>query len=118
MGCHHGYGYGHGCWGPSWAEWAEAPGYGQGYGPGYGLGAYGPGYGPGYGHGAYGPGQGRGYAYRRGAGFEGARGPLSREATAAQLEAYLAGLRDEVRALEADLEELRGASSGGMSPQV
>jgi hypothetical protein len=101
MGCHHGYGYEHGCWGPPWADLAEGPGYGAGYA----LGGFGPGY-------------GRGYGYRRGAGFGGVRGPLSREAAAAQLEAYLAGLRDEVRALEADLDELRGASSGGTSPQV
>jgi hypothetical protein len=98
MGCYHGHGYqGHGCWGSGecrggWREW-------EGYGPGYG--------------------HGRGYGYGYGPSFAGRYGALSRESAAAQLEAYLVSLKDEVRALEADLAEMRaGGEQGTTAPQV
>lgn len=95
MGCGHGY-HGHGCWGPGDCHgdrWGWEPGYGaeSRYGPGFGC-------------------------RRRAAGRYGA---VSRGAAAAQLEAYLATLRDEVRAAEADLAEIAGGEAEPTAaPQV
>lgn len=76
------------CWcghGP-WHHWG--PGQGYGYGPGYGPGGYGPGFGPGIG-----------------------RGPRRRRARAEDLEEYLGDLEDEVAAVRAELEEMKGRPS-------
>ena len=100
MGWCHGHGYGHGCRGPEWAD--REYGYGAGHGIGY---DYGRGYGYGYG-GGYG---------RRFGGY----GVASRGTAAAQLEAYLSTLRDEVRAVEAELAAMgAGAADATASPQV
>ncbi len=100
MGCGHGY-HGHGCWGP-----------GDYCGPRWSWGEYEPGYGPGPGPGMS---QGYGYGYGPGAGYRrrtaGRYGTVSRGAAAAQLGAYLATLRDEVRAVEADLAEMTGGET-------
>jgi len=88
MGCRHGY-HGHGCWGP-------------GCGGGYGYGA------------EYGPYWGVEYGPR----VTGRYGAPSRSAAAARVEAHLASLRDEVRAVEADLAALRGADERGTSPDT
>ncbi len=93
MRYHHGYGcHGHG-------EWH------QGYcGPG-------PEYGP-----AYGYGRGWGYGWDAPTDEPGPRGPRARfggaaprQSTATQLEGYLESLRDEMRAIEQDLRDLRAA---------
>lgn len=121
MGYGHGY-HGHGCWGPEDCHgWGWGSGYGSGRGYGYGPGR---GYGAGFGYRAgygYGPGLEPGYGYRRYA--AGRYAPASRSAAAAQLEAYLAALRDEVRAVEADLAELTGTEAerkgeSGSAPEV
>jgi hypothetical protein len=65
-----------------WHHW----GPGCGYGPGYG---YGPGFGPGV-----------------------ARGPRRRRARVEDLEDYLGDLEDEVAAVRAELEELKGRTAG------
>ena len=106
MGCGHGY-QGHGCWGPGdrWGwQGGWEPGSGYGYGPGYG-------WGPGHGY-------GRSVAYGRP--FAGRPRAASQEAAAMELEAYLTSLKDEVRAIEADLAELRvsGEPEAGGDPQV
>jgi len=87
MRYHHDYGcYGHGGW-----HWGCGPDQGYGPGPGYG-------YGPGWASPDEDP-----RPYRR-------RGRLGgvapRRTTTAQLEAYLASLRDEMRAVEQDLRDL------------
>jgi hypothetical protein len=65
----------------------------------------------------YGPGHGRGYGY--GPRVAGRCGGVSPETTAAQLEAYLASLQDEVRAIETDLADLRaGGGQRAGQPQV
>ena len=97
MGCYHGHGYeGQGCWGPG-----ECHGGRQEW----------EGYGPGYSH-------GRGYGYRPS--FAGRYEAVSRESAADQLEAHLASLRDEIRAIEVDLAEMRAGGEQGTSaaPQV
>jgi hypothetical protein len=90
MGCYHGHGYhAYGCWGPG--DCRGDPWGWEGYGPGYG----------------YGP------------RFSGRYGAASRETAAARLEAYLASLQDEIRAIEADLAEMRsGGERGTATPQV
>jgi hypothetical protein len=97
MRYHHGYGCdGHGGWH-------------QGYcGPG-------PDYGPPYGY-------GREWGYGWDAPVEEPRlrglrgrlggGALARQSTATQLEGYLESLRDEMRAIEQDLRDLRAAEGG------
>jgi len=96
MGCHgHGHGHGscgHDCSGSGWCD--EPRGWERGYGPGYGGRA--------------------GYGYGRRLGPR----AVSRGTAGAQLEAYLAGLRDEVRAVEADLAELTAEGEAGKHPQV
>jgi hypothetical protein len=94
MRYHHGYGcYGHGGWhqgcGPE-------PGYGPGPGYGYGWGWDAPDEDP--------------RPYRR-RGRPG--GTVARQTTAAQLEAYLASLRDEIRAAEQDLRDLGRTDDSG-----
>jgi hypothetical protein len=66
-----------------------------GHGPWHRCG--GPGYWPGYGPGYYGP--------------ELARSPRRRHARAEELEDYLGELEDELAAVRAELEELRGSGS-------
>ena len=111
MGCH-GHGHDHGCRGAAGPGWGGGPGYGAD--PRY---ACGPRYdvGPGYGIGpAYGyePGLGVGPArpFRRGA--------ATRVTAVAQLGAYLASLRDEVSAVEADLAALTGEAASGTDPRA
>jgi len=99
MGCDHGHGYhGGGCWGPyPWPHgWARGPvdWYEREWtGP---EPAYGPEYGPGYGQ-----------RFARGPRFAARPSRRTRESEVAQLEAYLADLREELRAVEADLAGLR-----------
>jgi hypothetical protein len=111
MGCHgHGH-WGHGCW--SGECWGPGPGYW--YAPHAGWAA-----GPGPWWAAEPPlaePVGRG-PYARRAGYRRYAGPVSPSTAAAQLEAYLASLRDEVRAVEADLAALRGADEGTTRPDA
>lgn len=103
MSCGHGY-HGHGCWGPGECH-DERWGWG-----GYGYGGY---------AGGRTAGPGRGFGYSPGPHPFGRPGPVSREVAAAQLEAYLATLRDEVRAMEADLAEMTsGTPEAGSTPQI
>jgi hypothetical protein len=62
-------------------------------------------------------GYGYGRGYDTGPRLFGRRGPANRDVAVAQIEAYLASLRDEVRAIEADLAEIRGGQ-GTAAPQV
>lgn len=87
MRYHHGYGYG--CHGYDDRHWGCGPG--PGYGPE-------PGWGPGWGAPDDDP-----RPYRRRGRLGGA---VPRRTAAAQLEAYLASLRDEIRAIEQDLRDL------------
>ncbi len=107
MGCYHGHWHGHGCWGPGWWDAGYGCGPGHGCGPGYGYGA-------GYGHDrSYGP------RYRSGRRRSGRYPTVSREAAAAEMETYLASLRDEIRAVESDLADIAGgAAETGAPPQV
>ena len=51
--------------------------------------------------------------------MEGRYPAVSREAAAAELEAYLASLRDEIRAVEADLADIADSTAEtGSAPQV
>ncbi len=92
---HHGYGcYGHG--GSHWGCGVD-PGYGPGPAYGYGWAWDGPDEDP--------------RPYRR----RGRLGAVSpRRTTAAQIEAYLASLRDEMRAVEQDLRDLGMADNSGV----
>jgi hypothetical protein len=92
MRYHHGYGcYGHEGW-----HWGCGPEPGYGPGPGYGWGWDAPDEDP--------------RSYRRRGRFGGA---VSRRTTAAQLETYLASLREEIRAAEQDLRDLRMTEEAG-----
>ncbi len=101
MRYHHGYGYG--CHG--YEGWHGGCGPGPGYGPGS---AYGPGWdGPGWDGPDVDP-----RPYRRRGRLGGA---VARRSTSTQLEAYLASLRDEIRAVEQDLRDLGGTEDVGDS---
>ena len=99
MRYHHGYGcYSHGGWHQGYC------GPGPEYGPPYG-------YGRGGGYGWDAPGdepRPRGLRGR----FGGGAGAGAQQSTAMQLEAYLESLRDEMRAIEQDLRDLRAAEGG------
>ncbi len=117
MGCCHGHGYHGGCWGPGWwgAEYEAGCAPRPGYGPGRG---HGPRYG--YGRGEwYGPGDWGGARRERG---YGRRGRVAQRGTPAddrvELEAYLASLREELDAVEADLAELRREEAEHGNPRV
>jgi hypothetical protein len=99
MGCH-GHGYsGHGCWqGERW-EGART-GYGRRWDEGSCLGEP-------YVRGPY---------VRRGSPQPYGASRVSPTAAAAQLEAHLAALRDEMRAVEADLAEMRAAGERATRP--
>lgn len=93
---HHGYGYGcHGYDGWHWGCGPE-PGYGPRPGYGWGWGWDAPDDDP------------RPYQRRGRLG-----GAVARRSTAAQLEAYLASLRDEIGAVEQDLRDLGGTEDAG-----
>jgi hypothetical protein len=96
MRYHHGYGcYGHGGWHQGYC--GPAPEYGPHYGYG-GAGGYGwdaPVDEP----------RPRGLRGRFGGG-------VARQTTATQLEGYLESLKDEMRAIEQDLRDLRAADGG------
>jgi len=106
MGCH-----GHGHWGyGGWHGncWEPGPGhcydYGYGHGPGWDEEAR---FAEPFVRGPYG---------RRTSMGRYAAGRASQATTTAQLEAHLAALRDEVRAVEADLAETRAAGERAESP--
>jgi hypothetical protein len=97
MRYHHGYGcYGHGGWhqgycGPG-PEYEPAYGYGRAWGYGWDAPVDEP--------------RPRGLRGRFGG------GAVARQSTATQLEGYLESLRDEMRAIEQDLSDLRAAEGG------
>ena len=97
MRYHRGYGcYGHGGWHQGYC------GPGPEYGPTYG-------YGMGWGYGRDLPDEEPRPRSLRGR-FSG--GAVARRSTADQLEGYLESLRDEMRAIEQDLRDLRTAEGG------
>jgi hypothetical protein len=93
------YHHGCGCYGHGDTHWGCGPGpvHGPGYGYGYGYGWDAPDDDP--------------RPYRRRGRFGGA---VARQSTATQLEAYLASLRDEIRAAEQDLRDLGMAEDTGV----
>ena len=94
---HHGYGcYGHGGWHQGYC------GPGPECGPEYG-------YGRGWGYGWAPPDE---YPWPRGLRGRFGGGAVPRRSTVAQLEGYLESLRDEMRAIEQNLSDLRTAEGG------
>jgi len=99
MGCH-GHGYsGHGCW--QGERWEGAV---SGYGPRWDE------------ESCYGESYVRGPYARRVSSRPYAASRVSPTTAAVQLEAHLAALRDEMRAVEADLAEMRSASERAAGP--
>jgi hypothetical protein len=96
MRYHHGHGCDHGGWHQGYCD--SGPEYGSSYG-----------FERGWGHGWDAP-----VEVPRPRGLRGrfGGGAVARQSTATQLEGYLESLRDEMRAIEQDLRDLRAADGG------